>query len=120
MAEGSEPTEEELILSIKEVLKHKKSAFQRKISNTHKLRDVDITFNRLNQIAELVVKGNFGGIRERPKHKLRELYPMLHRCMIQAKTAIDRRLSPRMNKLHPWMAVFDLPMAREVFNILRN
>ena len=64
MAEGSEPTEGELVLSIKESLKHKKSAFQRIIWNAHKLRDLDITFNRLNQVAELVVKGNFGGIRE--------------------------------------------------------
>ena len=111
----AEPTEEELIHSIKEALRHKKSAFQRRIGNSHKLRDLDITFNRLNQISELAVKGNFGGIRERPKHKLGELYPMLERCMIRAKSAIDRRLSPRMSKLHPWMVVFDLPMARGVW-----
>ena len=116
----AEPTEEELIHSIKEALRHKKSAFQRRIGNSHKLRDLDITFNRLNQISELVVKGNFGGIRERPKHKLGELYPMLERCMIRAKSAIDRRLSPRMSKLHPWKVVFDLPMAREVLNLLQK
>ena len=120
MADRSEPTEEELIFSIKETLKHNKSAFEQRISNVHKLRDLDITFNRLIQIAELVVKGNFGGIQDRPKHKLGELYPMLQRCMIRAKSAIDRRLSPRMSKLHLWMVVFDLPMAREVFNLLRK
>ena len=117
MADRSEPSEGELIFSIKEALKHEKSAFERRISNVHKLRDLDMTFHRLNQVAELVVKGNFGGIRERPKHKLGELYPMLQRCMIRAKSAIDRRLYPRMSKLHPWMVVFDLPMAREVFSL---
>ena len=94
-------------------LKHNKSAFERRISNVHKLRDLDITFNRLIQIAALFVKGNFGGIQDRPKHKLGELYPMLQRCMIRAKSAIDRRLSPRMSKLHPWRVVFDLSMARD-------
>lgn len=120
MADRSEPSEGELIFSIKEALKHEKSAFERRISNVHKLRDLDMTFHRLNQVAELVVKGNFGGIRERPKHKLGELYPMLQRCMIRAKSAIDRRLYPRMSKLHPWMVVFDLPMAREVFSLLQK
>ena len=91
----AEPTEEELIYSIKEALRLKKSEFQRRIANAHKLRDLDITFNRLNQISELVVKGNFGGIRERPKQKLGELYPMLEHCMIRAKSAIDRQLSPK-------------------------
>ena len=120
MADRSEPNEEEIIFSIKEALRDKKSLFERRISNAHKLRDLNITFNRLNKIAELVVKGNFGGIRERPKHKLGELYPMLERCMIRAKSAIDRRLSPRMSKLHPWMVVFDLPMPQEVFNLLHK
>ena len=36
--------------------------------------------------------------------------------MIQAKSAIDLWLLPIMSKLHLWMVVFDLPMAREVFN----
>ena len=120
MADYSEPTDEELISSIKEALKHNKSALQQRIANGHKLRDLDITFNRLNNVAELVVKGNFEGIRDRPKYKIAELYPMLQRCMIRAKCAIDRRLSPRMSKLHPWMVVFDLPMAREVFNLLHK
>ena len=74
---------------------------QQRIANGHKLRDLDITFNRLNYVAELVVKGNFEGIRDRPKYKIAELYPMLQRCMIRAKCAIDRRLSQRMSKLHP-------------------
>ena len=68
MADSSEPTEEELIFSIKEALKHSKSEFERRISNGHKSRDLDITFNRLNKVAELAVKGNFGAIRERPKY----------------------------------------------------
>ena len=110
MADSSEPTEEELIFSIKEALKHSKSEFERRISNGQKLRDLDITFNRLNKVSELAVIGNFGAIRERPNYKLGELCPMLQRCMIRAKCAIDRRLSPRMSKVHPWM----------VFNILHK
>ena len=66
------------------------------------------------------MKGNFGGIQDRPKYKMAELYPMLQRCMIRVKCAIDRPLSPRMSKLHPWMIVFDLHMAREVFNFLHK
>ena len=115
-----EHTEEELIYSIKEALRHKKSAFQRRIANGHKLRDLDITFNRLNQISELAVKENFEGIRERPKHKLGELYPKLEHCIIRVNSPIDRRLSPRMSKFHPLMVVFDLPMARGVFNLLQK
>lgn len=112
--------EEELIFSIKEALTHSKSAFERRILSGHKSRDLDVTFNRLNKIAELAVKGNFGAIREQPKYKLGELYPMLQGCMIWAKCAIDRRLSPRMSKVHPWMVVFDLHMAQEVFNVLHK
>jgi len=62
MADSSEPTEEELIFSLKEALKHSNSAFERRISNGRKSRDLDVTFNRLNKIAELAVKGNFGAI----------------------------------------------------------
>lgn len=55
----AEPTEEELIYSIKEALRHKKSAFQQRIANAHKLRDLDITFNQLNQISKyLLLHGN--------------------------------------------------------------
>ena len=45
---------------------------------------------------------------------------MLQHCMIRAKSGIDRRLTPRMSKLHPWMVVFDLHMAQEVFNLLQK
>ena len=38
--------------------------------------------------------------------------------MVRAKTAIIRRLSPKMSIVHLWMACFDLPMPREVFEFL--
>ena len=120
MADHSEPTEGELIISIKEALKREKSKFEPRISNAHKLRDLDSTFQDLNKLVESVVKAKFGGLRQRPKHSLGELYPMLQRSMIRAKTAIDRRLCLRMSKLHPWMVVFDLPMPQEVFNLLHK
>lgn len=120
MADQSEVTEGELIISIKEALKREKSKFERRISNAYKLRDLDKTFYELNQLAEAVVKAKFGGLRERPKYSVGELYPMLQRSMIRAKTAINRRLSSKMSKLHPWLVIFDLPMPQEVFNLLHR
>ena len=75
MADRSEATEGELIISIKEALKREKSKFQRRISNAHKLKDLDSTFQELNKLPEAVVKGTFGGLRERPKYSITELYP---------------------------------------------
>ena len=118
MADQCEATEGELIISIKEALKREKSKFERRISNAYRLKDLDNTFFELNKLAEDVVKAKFGGLRERPKHSIGELYPMLQRSMIRAKTAIYRRLTPRMSKLHPWLVYFDLPMPQEVFNLL--
>lgn len=77
MAAQSEVTEGELIISIKEALKQEKSKFQRQISNAHKLRDLDYTFQELNKVAEAVVKAKFGGLHERAKYGTCELYPML-------------------------------------------
>ena len=116
MADQCGVTEGELIISIKEALKREKSKFERRISNAYKLKDLDDSFKELNKLAEAVVKGKFGGLRERPKYSIGELYPMLQRSMIRAKTAINRRLSLKMSKLHPWMVCFDLPMPEEVFN----
>ena len=101
MADQCEVKEGELINSIKEALKREKSKFQLRISNAYKLKDLDNTFQELNKLAEAVVKGKFGGLRERPKYSIGELYPMLQRCMIRAKTAIFRRLSSKMSKVHP-------------------
>ena len=120
MADQCEVTEGELVISIKEALKHEKSKFERRISNAHKLKDLDNTFQELNQLAEVVVKAKFGALRKRPKYRIGELYPMLERNMIRAKTAIYRRLSSKMSKLHPWIVCFDLPMAQEVFNLLHK
>ena len=120
MADQCGVTEGELIISIKEALKREKSKFERRISNAYKLKDLDDSFKELNKLAEAVVKGKFGGLRERPKYSIGELYPMLQRSMIRAKTAINRRLSLKMSKLHPWMVCFDLPMPQEVFNLLHK
>ena len=45
---------------------------------------------------------------------------MLQRSMVRAKTAIIRRLSPKMNIVHPWMVCFDLLMPHEVFDLLNK
>lgn len=120
MADQCEANEGELIISIKEALNREKSKFERRISNAYKLKDLDNTFQELNKLAEAAVKGKFGGLRERPKYSIGELYPMLQRSMIRAKTAIFRRLSSKMSRVHPWMVCFDLPMPQEVFNLLRK
>ena len=120
MADQCEANEGEQIFSIKEALKREKSKFKRRISNAYKLKDLDNTFQELNKLAEAVVKGKFGGLRERPKQSISELYPMLQRSMIRAKTAIFRRLSSKMSKVHPWMVCFNLPMPQEVFNLLHQ
>ena len=116
MADQCEANEGELIFSIKEALKREKSKFKRRISNAYKLKNLDNTFQELNKLVEAVVKGKFGGLRERPNHSIGELYPILQRSMIRAKTAIFRRLSSKMSKVHPWMVCFDLPIPQEDFN----
>ena len=88
MADQCEANEGELIISIKEALNREKSKFERWISNAYKLKDFNNTFQELNKLAEAVVKGKFGGLRERAKYSIGELYPMLQRSMIRAKTAI--------------------------------
>ena len=40
--------------------------------------------------------------------------------MIKAKNGINRRLTSRMSKIHPWMICFDVPMPQEVFNLLNK
>ena len=95
MADQSEVTEGELIISIKEALKREKSKFERRISNAYKLRDLDKTFYELNQLAEAVVKAKFGGLRERPKYSVGELYPMLQR--IQTETSLPVPLKYKLS-----------------------
>lgn len=110
------PTKEELISSVKGALKHNKSAFDGRISNGHKLRDLNPTSNRLLLSYCSCERKVWRDSRE-IEIKIAELHPMLQHCMIQAKSAIDLWLLPRMTKLHLWMVVFDLPMAREDFNL---
>ena len=67
------------------------------------------------------MKGNFGGLRERPHYcMIGELCPMLQRSMVRPKTAIIPRLTPKMNIAHPLMICFDLPMPHEVFDLLNK
>ena len=55
-------------VSIKDALKREKSKFQRGIGNEHTLKDLGKTFHELNKLAESVVKGNFGALRERTNY----------------------------------------------------
>ena len=120
MASQSEPGPDELINGITGALYHQKSEFQRQTSNVHKLKDLDETFKALEKVAKAVVKGKYGPLRYRHEHEISQVYPMLERIMIRAKKGINRRLSPRMSKVHPWMICFDVPMPQEVFELLNK
>lgn len=120
MASQNEPDQEELFNGIKRALNRQKSEFERRISNVHKLKDLDETFNALEKVAEAVVKGKYGPLCYRHEHEISHVYPMLERTMIRAKNGINRRLTPRMSKIHPWMICFDVPMPQEVFNLLNK
>ena len=120
MAAQREPDQVEIISGIKGALNRQKSKFSRRISNVHKLRDLDQTFQALGKVAEAVVKGKYGPLRDRYQHEICPIYSMLERTMIRAKKGIYRRLSPRMSKIHPWMICFDVPMPQEVFNLLNK
>ena len=89
-----------------------------KFSSGFKLKELDQTFRELNWLAENIVEGNLGPLRDRLKYKLAPIYPMLERIMIRMKNSINRRLSPRMSKLHPWEVCFDIAMPSEVFDLL--
>ena len=45
---------------------------------------------------------------------------MLQRGMGRAKTTIIHRLGPKISIVHPWIISFDLPMPREVFDLLNK
>ena len=117
MAAQSEPDREEIISGIKRALRSQKSKFERRISNVHKLRDLDQTFKELGKVAEAVVNGP---PRNRHQHEISHVYLMLERTMVRAKNGIFRRLSPRMSKIHPWMVCLDIPMPHEVFHLLNK
>ena len=120
MAARGEPDLQQVIDGIKGALKRQKSHFQRNIFNAHKLRDLDDTFNELMKVSETVVKGKFGSRRHRHKNEITQVYPMLYHIMVRAKNGINRRLSPRMSKLHPWKVCFDISMPQEVFDLLHK
>lgn len=115
-----EDNEQQVINGVKGALERQKSQFQSKISNVHKLRDLDKTFQELDQFAEAIVKGKFGPLRHRHEHEITLVYPMLERIMIRAKNGINRRLTPQMSYLHPWIVRFDVPMPQEVFTLLHK
>ena len=84
------------------------------------MRDLDRIFQELGKLAEAVVKGKYGPLRDRCQHEISPLYPMLERTMIRAKKGIYRRLSPRMSKIHPWVICFDDPMPVFYINIKKK
>ena len=118
MAFKNEPVQEEFFNGIKGALNCQKSGFERRISNFRKLKDLDETFNELEKVTEAVVKGKYGPLRYRNEHEISHVYPMLERTMIRAKNGINRCLTLRMSKIHPWMSCFDVLMPQEVFNVL--
>ena len=120
MASKNVSDQEELFNGIKGALNRQKSEFERRISNVHKLKDIDETFNALDKVAEAVVKGKYGPLRYRHEHEISHVYPMLERTMIRAKNGINKRLTPRMSKIHPWMICFDVPMPQKVLNLLNK
>ena len=63
MASQNEPDQEQLFNGIKGALKRQKSKFERQISNVHKFKDLDETFNALEKLAEAVVQGKYGPLR---------------------------------------------------------
>ena len=69
MAAQREPDQVEIISGIKGALNRQKSNFSRRISNVHKLRDLDQTFQALGKVAEAVVKGKYGPLRDRYQHR---------------------------------------------------
>ena len=84
------------------------------------MKALDETFKALEKVAKAVVKGKYGPLRYRHEHEITHVYPMLERIMIRAKKGINRRLTPRMSKIHPWMICFDVPMPQEVFELLNK
>ena len=115
MVTGSEPDMQQAINGVKRALGRQKSKFQRDISNGHKLRDLDGTFNDLVKVSEAIVKGKFGPLWHRQKIEITSLNPMLERTMVHAK---NRRLTARVRKLHPWKVHFDILMPQEVLDLL--
>ena len=68
---------QQAINGVKRALGRQKSKFQRDISNGHKLRDLNGTFNELVKVSEAIVKGKFGLLWHRQKIEITSLYPML-------------------------------------------
>ena len=111
---------EEVVQSINSALERVKYDIFKKTDNGHTLGDISRTITKLQAVCESVVKSNYGSLRQRYKHELIPVYPLLQRQMISIKNSIVRRLKPRMSKVHPWMICFDVSMALEIFEILRK
>ena len=109
---------QQAINGVKRALGRQKSKFQRDISNGHKLRDLNGTFNELVKVSEAIVKGKFGLLWHRQKIEITSLYPMLERTMVHAKNGINRHLTARVSKLHPCKVYFDILMPQEVLDLL--
>ena len=120
MAASSDPTESEVINTIKKSLDSQKLSLITRTGNAHNRRDLSRTFLELNRTAEYVVKANYGQLQYRCEFEQARLFPMLERVLERAHRAILRRLSPRMSKLHPWLVCFDVSIPKEVFALLKK
>ena len=105
--DSSETNAKEICKAIKNAISLQKSSFERKISSRLKLKELDQTLHERNWLAENIVEGNLGSLRNRSKYKLAPIYPMLERIMIKMTSSINKGLSLRMSKLHP-VEVFNL------------
>ena len=120
MATKSDLTENEVISSLKKALEHEKSNLLERTLNRYNFRDLSRTFAELDQLVEDAVKAKYGGLQDRPMYEQGKLYPILERIMQRTNSAIDRRLTPRMSKIHPWVIRCDVAIPREVFNLHKS
>ena len=91
MADQCAATEGELNFQ-KGALKREKSKFQRGIWNAHALKDLGTTFHELNKLAESVVKGNFGALRERTNYY--RIGEIMSYSLTKHESCKDRNYSP--------------------------
>lgn len=120
MAARADPTEDEVITTLKRALDREKYELLGKTSNRYNSRDLSRTFNELNQVVEDVVKAKYGRLQHRHEYEQGKLFPMLERVMERSSRAILRRMSPRMSKLHPWLVCFEVAIPQEVFGLLHK
>lgn len=113
----NESDEEEIVNGIKGALTRQKWKFQCQISNVDQLTDLSQTFEKLEKLAEAVVKAKYGPLQCQVGYEGSRVQSLLELAMIRAKNGIYRRLTTRMSTVHPWMVCCDIHMPREVFDL---